>query len=392
MTVAKRVTIGTIVLIVAAGGVLFIFSPDTARQPTGPFAVGEARWGPEVLAISPQRAATLVGKPRPLIHLWYPADPAARESGLMRWWRSVRRGIDGGRADAALIGLPIARGAQRFPVVLYFPGWPGTRIENYGLVCELASHGFIVAGVTYPAKLPGTSETAYQEQVRELEHWIVYTSAEVYRQAAQYSTDRVRFRAHDAIALLDGLARVDGADGSPFAHRLDLEHVGIIGFSLGGAVAAETSTMEPRIRAVVNIDGRHWGTALAGGVEQPYLFIGEELLQPSEADLTAADPDRRYNADADRFDYAQLAANLRRNGGIQVTILGTEHMNFTDSALVSRFRRLIHRNRIDPRKVLDTLNAYVLAFLQRNLMGKPTALPPADAESLADVRVEVWQR
>jgi dienelactone hydrolase len=304
-----------------------------------------------------------------MVHVWFPAD----------------------RTETTHHTARIARGAERFPVVIYSPGWPGTKIDNNGLIRELASHGFIVFGMTYPARLAAVSDEVRAQQIRELEHWIIYSSEEVYRHAVQYATERVRFRAQEVLSLLDGLADLDAAPDTLVANRLDLCRVGVIGYSLGGAVAAEAVSMDSRFCAAVNIDGRHWGTALQSGVKQPYLFIGEELTPPSPADLASPNPDRRYNAHADRFDFAQLAKNLRRNGGMQVTIMGAAHEDFTDRGPPLTLRRLRRIGRIRPRKVRAALNTYVLAFLKGNLVGKDEALLAGGPWPLPGTRVQVWQ-
>ncbi len=95
-------------------------------------------------------------------------------------------------------------------------------------------------------------------------------------------------------------------------------------------MAAEARRAEPRIKAAVNIDGRHWGEALRHGVPEPYLFIGEVLRMPTAAELAAVNPATRYEALLDQIDYTNLAAHLREQGGIQVTIAGTTHANLSD--------------------------------------------------------------
>ena len=47
---------------------------------------------------------------------------------------------------------PLASG--RYPVLLFFPGWGAKVSINASLLRGLASHGFVVAGVSYP-KGPG---------------------------------------------------------------------------------------------------------------------------------------------------------------------------------------------------------------------------------------------
>lgn len=274
-------------------------------------------------------AAPTPERPHPAVHLWYPLDAGAQGPATVA------------AAPIASAASTLGAGSGPFPLLLYLPGWAGTCIENTALLAHLAGHGYVVAGMHYPLRA-GLPAEALARCLRELEAPMDYGSEAAYRETVRRATARVDARAADATALLDGFARM--AESHPLlAGRLDLDRVGILGFSLGGAVAAEAATRDARFRAVVNIDGRHWNQALLEGVRQPYLFIGEELHEPTAADLAARAPERRYNAMLDRHDYAQLAKNLRRHGGIHVTVRGADHMDFTDLPRRRRLLRLLHR-------------------------------------------------
>ena len=102
----------------------------------------------------------LAGKPRPMVHVWYPAapgEPGARTRGDSGLLSRLGRMMYGAGANTAVRNLPFVAGTQRIPLVIYFPGWPGTQIDNFMLICDLVSRGFIVAGVVYPAPPAGVS-------------------------------------------------------------------------------------------------------------------------------------------------------------------------------------------------------------------------------------------
>jgi dienelactone hydrolase len=322
-------------------------------------AVGEILL-PQIPPATPLLAA-------PVVRLWYPTlQPLAAPAPLSE------------------VGAP-------FPVLVYFPGWPGTQIDNYALIRELAGHGFAVASVQYPARLPGMSEASYRQLVDLLSRPMDYSSDEAHRETLRQAAERVQTRARDAASVLDLLTGINaGKQPGQFAGRLDPERAGIVGFSLGGAVAAEASHVDRRFRAVVNMDGRHWGQALKSGVQPPYLFIGAELVIPTDADLKATDPDRRFNAILDRIDYAQLSGNLSKNGGIHATIFGAEHANFTDEPPRMSLRRLLRGGSISARRGVEIVNAYVLAFFGKHLMGEASPLLAANSELYPEVRVEVY--
>ena len=90
-------------------------------------------------------------------------------------------------------------------------------------------------------------------------------------------------RVADTRFVLTELARLGRAGF--FAGRLDLGHVGMFGHSLGGAAAASTMVVDPRIDAGADLDGVLFGAARAGGLSRPFMLMSAD---PG----FAADPNR----------------------------------------------------------------------------------------------------
>ena len=381
------------VALIAVSVLSCLLLPFVASQPAhGPFAIGVTDIS---LSVPHPRNVGLSApselKAAPLVRLWYPAEAP----GQPRFETLVRQRIaDRLRAvptAPAAPEAPVARSATKFPVVLYFDGWPEDKIQNVALIRELVSRGFAVAAVQYPARFPGTSD-ASDAQMRALlaRDMVEYSSAAAFERSVQLTHSRARAHARDAIAVLDTLTAFDGQNGSPFAQRLDTQRAGTLGFSFGGAVAAETSRLDPRIKAVINMDGRHWGDALEQGVERPYMFICEELAMPTAADLTSGNPMIRYEAQLDQVDYSRLAANLQARGGVRVTIADMAHMNFTDFPLRSPLRRLSQGGKIDPRRAQEIIQTYVIEFFSRYLVSAQTPALDSPWPQLPQVRVQSW--
>jgi len=370
--------------------------PFVALQPArGPFAIGVTTISVRVSRppdVGPERAsAGSELNAAPSVRLWYPADAPGRP----RFETLVRQRIaDRLRAmptTPAVPDAPVAPSATKFPVLIYFDGWPEDKIQNIALLRELVSRGFAVAAVQYPARLPGTSDASDARLRAELaREMLEYSSDAAFERAVQLNHSRARTHARDAIAVLDALTVLDAQSGNPFAQRLDTQRAGMLGFSFGGAIAAEASRLDPRIKAAINMDGRHWGDALVQGVERPYMFISEELAMPTAADLGSAKPRIRYEAQLDQADYSQLAANLQARGGVHVTIAGTAHMNFTDFPLRSALRRLSLGGKIDARRAQQIIQAYVIEFFSRYLSS--TQPRPVDSPwpKFPEARVQVW--
>jgi hypothetical protein len=120
------------------------------------------------------------------------------------------------------------------------------------------------------------------------------------------------------------------------------------------------------------------------------MFICEELVMPTTADLTSADPMVRYEAKLDQVDYTRLAANLQARGGIRVTIAGMAHMNFTDLPLRSPLRRLSEGGKIDARRAQEIIQTYVIEFFSRYLVSERPPALDSPLPQLPEVRVQSW--
>jgi dienelactone hydrolase len=384
-----RLVLGSGLILGAVGSAVFagtILPVFVLPPPDGPDAIG---WTELTLDEPPYDLAKLDPEQAPaLVRLWYPTAAVAPPPSLWSWFSHPANPAG---AMLGQQGAPIKASGTARPVIVYFPGWPGTGIENHVLIRSLVSHGFVVASAEYPRRLPGMSADQYKRIVRALQQYPIYASETVYREAVAQSTQRVRKRAHDASLIVDALSRLDQAkttDG--FSGQLDVEHVGIMGFSLGGATAAQAAFDDPRFKAVMNMDGRHWAEAREQGVRQPYLFISEELLLPSRADFESSNPDVRYNAIEDQSDYTTGERNMARNGGIHVTIRGTAHMNFTDAGLTSPLRRYTGGGPIDPKLALRIVRDYVLAFFGKTLRGEDSPLLSSTASPYPEALVQIY--
>ncbi len=372
-------TAAALALTAAAVVSAMVFQHLTLPRPSGTSLVGVTTLGPVTRAQSSARRTDGELLPPPLVRLWYPAAPRPLAQRVREFLNArLEQRLKSTAAVPAAVDAAIEPGGAQFPLLAYFGGWPEDTVQNRSLICDLVSRGFVVVSLQY----------AGAQLARPM---LDYTSDAAFRHTIDLNNERVRAFARDASAALDELAALNnGNSDRRFAHRLNLARAGILGYSFGGAVAAQATRMDPRFAAAVNLDGRHWAEALQNGVAVPYIFVGEELLLPTQAMLTSTDPATRYEALMDQIDYTQLAHNLRANGGTQVTIDGMAHSNFMDDVLRSPLRRFSGGGAIDPRRGLFIVNSLVVEFFAQHLAQRPAPLLATNTRPFPEARAEYW--
>jgi dienelactone hydrolase len=331
----------------AAEPVLTPFPP-----PSGPYAVGTF----SRMLTDPSRSNRF-GVPTNrsfMVTFWYPAQvqPNARVAYASYSDRQLaeRRAYWGAYTNRvpALVSHArssplVAANPDRFPVVIYSHGLGdqqgrAVRTENTEKVQELASHGYVVLAAdhtdTYATVLPP-------------DRLIIGRNA--------WSYSFVKDRLKDISFLLDLLAQLN-ADDPVFQGRLDLDRLGIMGWSWGGGTTAEACRLEDRLKAAVLLDGYHDATAtvLKNGLAKPFLA----MMNPSGSS-----------------DNATLF-NKASKDAYQLTIQGSTHEMFTDNAWI-----------VTPtsgRKAL-AMDACLVSFFNKHLLGLDDGLLQNPSATLPDV-------
>src|SRR5262249_41379374 len=146
---------------------------------------------------------------------------------------------------------PTSQGGP-FPVLVFEPGL-GPLIPEYTALAEdLASHGYVVIGLnpTYSASI-----TVLGGQIIERSPSGTIADAATPEQAQQRGDALVQVWAADDRFAIDQAIRMNGDGSSPFVGRLDIQHVGLLGHSFGGAAALEACHLDARCAAAANLDG-----------------------------------------------------------------------------------------------------------------------------------------
>lgn len=311
-----------------------------------------------------------------MVRLWYPAvrsghRPAARympprQADLLV--RQLNAGL-GTDFPANLLTFPTharrdapAAGGPHRPVLLFSPGL-GTNAALYtALLEELASRGYVVAGIEH------TFDVAAVE----------FPDGRVETQNPDLDEDQsLSVRVADTRFVLDQLARLaTGHNPDADHHRLpdglaravDPTRVAAFGHSLGSRAAVQTIEADRRLNSGAALDG---GPLLPAGVDRPFLMMGNPTHRRAE------DPD-----------WAGFYDRLRGRPRLHMVVDGAGHYDFSDITVFKQtidLSALFEFGPIDGTRAFTIQHRYLTAWFDRTLHGRPNPLLRGESPQFPEV-------
>jgi predicted dienelactone hydrolase len=384
--------IGILMFIIAVSLPAYLFPAFKFDKPTGPYAVGTVSryW----IDHSRQGDCTTGSmNPRELmVQIWYPAEPGTG-TGIAPYHPNIQYLTD---ELARVFGLPrlmfsnfhyvrsysltraqISKARQNYPVLLFSHGFNGYRFQNTFQVEELASHGYIVVGIDHTYVSAGT---VFPDGRAVPAHRLDHFTEDWLR---PFLVEWVA----DARFVLDQLSRINSSDPEgTFTGRLDLTKVGYFGHSFGGAAAAQTLSVDRRFKAGINMDGFPFGNAHVRGVKQPFMHLQSDrsLADVSEEELASMNMTRqKLQQYSDEWDKRMF--KICNHGNI-LRIRGTKHFDFSDCPLWTPLTSWIgFTGKISTKRIHHIINVYTLAFFDKYLQGKESALPSGPSSKYPEI-------
>lgn len=269
--------------------------------------------------------------------------------------------------------LPQAAGRPA-PLVLYAPGWGNRADDCAALLGDLASHGYVVIAFDDVAHDPARAdEAAGSVAVRTAE--LSLANPDAFRQSSVLARQRTTLAVRKGTMVLDAVLAAPG-----LAARIDPGRIGFVGYSFGGASGVDQTLADPRLKAVVNLDGWLFGKAKEQAVRAPYLLVSLDEDFPPRQWHESADPGQRAVADGAAIDQAIHRRLLAGPDFAWLRLSDMAHSDLSDAALRWNWRRLRHPDSADPgvlaaRKA--ALNTVVRQFLDTHVKGDGATFPPA---------------
>lgn len=354
----------------------------TLPIPTGPFAVGRTTYAWS----QAEHMTPPVGQPAHtreiLAWVWYPAvapkTSQAPDEYLPAQWRAAYE-----RQRGMLLTKFLTRDLSRvrthsfrnvepppsqhpFPVLLMRAGLAILTTDYTSIAEDLASHGYVVVGFDAPYRsfvvvLPDGKVIARTPA----------NNAEllVGSEQEKVANRLIRDWSSDMVFALDQMEHLNTSDPSGrFRGRLDMQHVGVFGHSLGGAVALQFCHDDPRCKAGVDVDGAPLGNVIQEGVTQPFMFL------LSDHRLDSATETREVQANI-----RSITSKLPSDQRLEISIRGASHFGFSDdgamlkSPLIMGVVRLIRIFPVSGRRQIALTSHCISSFFDVYLKGAPAS-------------------
>lgn len=392
--------------VVAASVALALALPVVVLPaPDGPHTVGVTSF----TVVDESRDESAFGAPgrsrEIYVQVWYPGaipedGPAPRVRTL---WEELYRppvfdvlfGYLGGMKTHSYENVPLSKAQDSYPAIVFSPSLSGIAEQNTLLMEHLASHGYIVFGVTHPhfgmfttysdgSGVPVSNKVmeAMSEQgsidlddlavdakqaggsVERAGIWLEYF------ERGTMLSEFIDICVRDLRLLLDTITMpsTERSTASAIIGRIDTGRLGFLGMSYGGAAVTELCKTDTRCRATINLDGGLWGSHIREPLMVPYLVL--------------ASPDNRK--------FFQHDLLISEAPYYAVTVEGARHTNFTDvSAFVPLFKWIGVTGPIEGQRVIEIMNRVSRRFFDAYLRG--AGEPTFESAEFPELSIETNQ-
>ncbi len=239
----------------------------------------------------------------------------------------------------SLVNAPIAASEKTYPLLIFSHGVLGGRIQNTVQAEELASHGYIVAGIdhTYDSAFAIFPDKTIPSQL--------ITSK--LNSVSLVGDSAMTQRRQDVQFVLDELQKLSMKSSSnELFRRIDFNEVGVFGHSLGGQTAMLVCSKDDRFKAGLSMDG--FRSLPPGAIRQPFMFI--------QAD--------QVGSPIGIYEYLKPSTGPHYCLKLQ----HAQHANFTDLPLITPLHWIIGMSGdINASRAMNVIDDYSLAFFNRYL-------------------------
>ncbi len=343
---------------------------DDLPKPTGPYTVS-TRTSTWIDSSRDETFTTKIDYRKIVVQVWYPVTGKAQgaptlyidapELRLPALAKQLRLPVVLFKhfdkvTTHSFIGDSINTFGSDIPVILFSHGLSGMRFQNTSLMEELASHGYIVfaADHSYEANITIFNDGKTAEYRAGKRRVLTGDRLE------NIDLGQLSIIVEDLRFILDKICS-NGLDPLFKDLPVDINKIGVIGHSLGGAAILNTMAIDERINAAMVLDGWYIplpDSILSQGVKQPVFHLGQQQW-------------------SDPVNYLRMDSLLAHSKGpiYKLLIPGTVHTDFTDMPLFTPFSHLIGYTAIDdPTSLNNLIRCSTVQFFDNYLKGQESKI------------------
>jgi len=249
---------------------------------------------------------------------------------------------------------------EKYPVVILSPGFGGSFLMNMSLAEELASQGYYVLNIghTFFNSTPAFSD-GKKIELLSMDTLTMDTDNFLDSKFKLRLNTYIKIQKNDIVSVLDNLS---GMLDESQQKAVDIENITCIGYSGGGATAAEICIEDKRIKAGININGVLYGDAWKDSISCPFLYINADYSSPRKSEIEIQGGQHVIDSIMQFYNYRKLLFSQKStNDFYELTLTNTTHQNFSDYALVDQE----YCGRTNPKKCLQLTYRYILLFLDK---------------------------
>ncbi|MDK8179791.1 dienelactone hydrolase family protein [Paenibacillus sp. UMB4589-SE434] len=391
----KWVVCGLLIILIGLSTVVSAYLPVfQLPRPDGPYAVGTQTFHftdsnrEEIFTERKDDKRELI------VQFWYPAAEVEQQKTEYLLASSKNMSKQVARAYAEQMGLPgfvleywkyvrtnsyenakVQPTNTPYPVILISHGMGTGRMLHTSQAEHLASQGYIVVAANH----------TYSSTATELKDGTIAGSKTNFTVDQFYAPNNLvgQVWTKDVEFIIRQLGQLNGGQiKSTLNGKLDLNKIGVMGHSFGGATAFNAFYNNPNIKAGINMDGSLYNVDNKTKFTKPFMFMesGEYLTKKHEMETKKLTDAELADIQLTRPQYENMVRSVKKeygivdkvaqHGGTMVVVDGAGHYNFTDLQLYSSFTTFMGMTGdIKGERGADIVNKYVLDFFNKQLKG-----------------------
>lgn len=228
---------------------------------------------------------------------------------------------------------------ERFPLIIFSPGYDGNYEIYTSFIENLVSNGFIVTSINHP----------YVSGITVFPDGRTISAAPIESFSLQTVVDDIYF-------VLDHMLYLNETD-QMLKGMIDKQNIGVFGHSFGGAASLQVLSTDDRFKAGLTLDGAFYSSIIPSSFEKPIMI---QLAENSFATNTT-----------------NLLWEVIETSGFKIIIKGSSHYAFTDVGLLLDHLlpaippNLLGFGTIEPKRMVNITRSLELPFFQVYLKNYP---------------------